>query len=110
MGRVAGANAAGRRERFGGIIGTAIVNVFGLGVGFTGLSTDQARREGFSPVAARITAASRPSYFGGSPLTVELVAEAGSGRLLGGSVWGEDGVEGRINVIATALHNRMRDR
>ena len=38
MGRVAGANAAGRRERFGGITGTAIVNVFGLGIGFTGLS------------------------------------------------------------------------
>jgi pyruvate/2-oxoglutarate dehydrogenase complex dihydrolipoamide dehydrogenase (E3) component len=39
---------------------------------------------------------------------VELVADAATRRLLGGSVWGEDGVEGRINVIATALHNRMR--
>jgi NADPH-dependent 2,4-dienoyl-CoA reductase/sulfur reductase-like enzyme len=108
MGRVAGANAAGRRERFGGIVGTAIVNIFGLGVAFSGLSVDQARREGFAPVTARITAPSRPGYFGGKPITVELVADAANGRLLGGSVWGEDGVEGRINVIATALHNRMR--
>lgn len=108
MGRVAGANAAGRRERFAGIVGTAIVNIFGLGVAFSGLSAEQARRAGFSPVSARIAAPSRPGYFGGGPLTVELVADAGSRRLLGGSVWGEDGVAGRVNVIATALHNRMR--
>jgi NADPH-dependent 2,4-dienoyl-CoA reductase/sulfur reductase-like enzyme len=107
MGRVAGANAAGRRERFGGVVGTAIVSIFGMGVGFSGLSVDQARREGFSPVSARIVAPSRPGYFDGKPLTVELVADSGSHRLVGGSVWGEDGVEGRINVIATALHNRM---
>ncbi|MGA2132861.1 MAG: FAD-dependent oxidoreductase [Bryobacteraceae bacterium] len=108
MGRIAGANAAGRRERFGGVVGTAIVNVFGLGVGITGLSMEQARHDAFSPVAARITAPSRAGYFGGQPLTVELVADRATRRLLGGSVWGEDGVEGRINVIATALHNRMR--
>jgi NADPH-dependent 2,4-dienoyl-CoA reductase/sulfur reductase-like enzyme len=108
MGRVAGANAAGRRERFGGVVGTALVNIFGMGVAFSGLSLDQARREGFSPVSARITAPSRPGYFDGKPITVQLVADAGTRRLLGGSVWGEDGVEGRINVIATALHNRMR--
>jgi len=108
MGRVAGANAAGRRERFGGVVGTAILNVFGLGVAFSGLSVDQARREGFSPVSARIAAPSRAGYFDGKPIAVELVADAGTRRLLGGSVWGEDGAEGRINVIATALHNRMR--
>ncbi|MGO4883444.1 MAG: FAD-dependent oxidoreductase [Bryobacteraceae bacterium] len=108
MGRVAGANAAGRRERFGGVVGTAIVNVFGLGVAFSGLSAEQARREGFSPVSARITARSRPGYFDGRPITVELVADSASGRLLGGSVWGDEGVAGRINVIATALHNGMR--
>jgi CoA-dependent NAD(P)H sulfur oxidoreductase len=108
MGRVAGANAAGRRERFGGVVGTAVVNIFGMGVAFSGLSAGQARREGFLPVSAPITAASRAGYFDGKPITVELVADAGSRRLLGGSVCGEDGVEGRINVIATALQNRMR--
>src|ERR1039457_2026194 len=108
MGRVAGANAAGRRERFGGVVGTAILNIFGMGVAFSGLSVEHARREGFSSVSARIAAPSRPGYFGGKPITVELVADAATRRLLGGSVWGEDGVEGRINVIATALHNRMR--
>lgn len=108
MGRVAGANAAGRRARFSGVAGTAIVSVFGMGVAFTGLSGAQARQEGFSPAAARITARSRARYFGGKPITVELVADGGTRRLLGGSVLGEDGVAGAINVIATALHHRMR--
>src|ERR1017187_3146332 len=67
MGRVAGANAAGRRERFGGVVGTAILNIFGMGVAFSGLSVEHARREGFSPVSARIAAPSRPGYFGGKP-------------------------------------------
>jgi len=108
MGRVAGANAAGRRERFSGIAGTAIVSVFGLGVAVTGLSEAQAQREGFSPVVARITARSRARYFGGKPITVQLVADARTRRLLGGTVLGEDGAAGAINVIATALYNRMR--
>src|SRR6202167_5579040 len=108
MGRVAGANAAGSRERFGGIVGTAIVNIFGMGVAFSGLSVEQARREGFSPLSARISAPSRAGYFEGRPIAVELVADAGTRRLLGGSVWRDDGVEGRINTIATALHTRMR--
>src|SRR5207302_9234357 len=89
MGRVAGANAAGARERFAGVVGTCILSVFGLGVGMTGLSLAQARREGFSPVAARIEARGRARYFGGKLTTVELVADRNTGRLLGGYVMGE---------------------
>ncbi|MEP7365194.1 MAG: FAD-dependent oxidoreductase [Acidobacteriota bacterium] len=107
MGRVAGANAAGRRERFAGIIGTSIVRVCGLGVAFTGLSQSQARQAGFRPAAVRIQGRDRASYFRGRPVTVELVADRGTGRLLGGTVLGEYGVEGRINVLATALQARM---
>jgi NADPH-dependent 2,4-dienoyl-CoA reductase/sulfur reductase-like enzyme len=67
----------------------------------------QARREGFSPVSARIEAPARPRYFGGRLTTVELVADRNTRRILGGVVLGEQGVAGRINVIATALQNRM---
>jgi NADPH-dependent 2,4-dienoyl-CoA reductase/sulfur reductase-like enzyme len=107
-GRVAGACAAGGRERFPGIVGTSIVSVFGMGFATTGLSPAQARREGFSPVAARIEAFSRPRYYQGVKTVVELVADRASRRLVGGTVIGEDGAAGRINVIATALQNRMR--
>jgi NADPH-dependent 2,4-dienoyl-CoA reductase/sulfur reductase-like enzyme len=108
MGRVAGANAAGKRERFGGVAGTMIVSVFGMGFAVTGLSAAQARAEGFSPVSARIEANSRPGYYDPRKTTVELVADRSTGRLLGGSVIGEDGAAGRINVIAAALHSRLR--
>jgi NADPH-dependent 2,4-dienoyl-CoA reductase/sulfur reductase-like enzyme len=108
MGRIAGANAAGKRERFGGVAGTSIVSVFGMGFASTGLSVAQARAEGFSPVSARIEANSRPGYFDPRKTTVELVADRATGRLLGGSVVGEDGAAGRINVVAAALHARLR--
>src|SRR5208283_3123902 len=45
-GRIAGANAAGARERFAGIVGTSIVSIFGAGFATTGFSVAQARREG----------------------------------------------------------------
>ncbi|MFB3777125.1 MAG: FAD-dependent oxidoreductase [Bryobacteraceae bacterium] len=108
MGRVAGACAAGGRERFGGIVGTSIVKVCKLGVAMTGLSAVEAKREGFEPVSARITAMDHPKHFKGRPTTVELTADRGSRRLVGGTVIGEAGVPGRINVIAQALTCRMR--
>ncbi len=107
-GRVAGACAAGARERFAGIVGTSIVSVFGMGFATTGFSAAEARAEGFSPVAARIEAWSRPRYYEGVKTVVELVADGVTRRLVGGSVIGEDGAAGRINVIATALHARLR--
>lgn len=107
-GRVAGANAAGGRERFPGIVGTAIVGIFDMAFATTGFSVEHARAEGFTPVAARIEAPARPRYFRGKKTTVELVADRATRRLVGGSVIGEDGAAGRINVIAAALQARMR--
>jgi CoA-dependent NAD(P)H sulfur oxidoreductase len=107
-GRVAGANAAGGRERFPGIAGTSIVSVFGMGFATTGFSVPEARAEGFTPVSARIEALSRPRYYQGVKTIVELVADRATRRLVGGSVIGEDGSAGRINVIATALQARLR--
>jgi NADPH-dependent 2,4-dienoyl-CoA reductase/sulfur reductase-like enzyme len=107
-GRVAGANAAGGRERFVGVVGTAIVGIFGMGFATTGFSEEQARKEGFSPVAARIEAYSKPRYFGGGKTVVELVADRATRRLVGGSVIGDDEASGRINVIAAALQSGMK--
>ena len=107
-GRVAGANAAGGRDRFAGIVGTSIVGIFGMAFATAGLTASQARAEGFSPAAVQIEAKSKPGYFGGSKIRVELVADRSTGKLLGGSVVGEDGAAGRINVVATALQTGMR--
>jgi NADPH-dependent 2,4-dienoyl-CoA reductase/sulfur reductase-like enzyme len=107
-GRVAGANAAGGRERFPGIVGTSIVGIFGTAFATTGFSAAQARAEGFEPVTARIEANAKPRYFGGTKTTVELVADRATRRLIGGSVIGEEGAAGRINVIAAALQSRLK--
>ena len=81
--------------------------MFGVGFAATGLSAAKARTEGFDPVAARIEARTRPGYFQGTKTTVELVADRATGRLIGGSVIGEDGAAGRIGIIAAALQSRM---
>jgi NADPH-dependent 2,4-dienoyl-CoA reductase/sulfur reductase-like enzyme len=107
-GRVAGANAGGGRERFPGVVGTSIVSIFGTGFATTGFSAAQARNEGFTPVTIRVEANTRPKYYAATKTTVELVADKASRRLIGGSVIGEDGANGRIDVIATALQTRMR--
>ena len=107
MGRVAGACAAGARERFPGVVGTSIVRVCGLGIGMTGLSAGQAKHEGFDAASAVIEARSRPQYYGGTMTTIELVADRRTGLLLGGLVIGNEGVAGRVNVIATALHAKV---
>ncbi len=106
-GRVAGANATGARERFSGIVGTSIVSIFGMGFATTGLTAAQAKTEGFNPVAAQIEAKSKPGYFLGAKTSVELIADRTTGKLLGGSIVGEDGAAGRVNVIATALAARL---
>src|SRR5260370_36449997 len=71
-------------------------------MGMWGLWAGEARREGFSPVSARIEARAKARYFGGRSTTVELTADQKTGRLLGGVVTGEQGVAGRLNVIAGA--------
>jgi NADPH-dependent 2,4-dienoyl-CoA reductase/sulfur reductase-like enzyme len=107
MGRVAGACAAGARERFPGVVGTTIARACGLGVAVTGLSPAQAKAHHFRPATVWIKAKDRASYFQGHPTEVQLTADKGTGRLLGASVMGYYGVEGRINTVAAALQARM---
>ena len=108
MGRVAGANAAGGRERFPGIVGTSIVRVCGLGVAMTGLCEADARMEGFDPVSVVIHSKDKVGYFRPRPTSVSLVGDRRTRRVIGGFVTGDDGVAGRINVIATAITNKMK--
>jgi len=107
QGRVAGSNAAGGRARFAGIVGTTAVKVFGLDLARTGLSLTQARDAGFSARSASVQAAEHSRYLGGQDIMVKLVADASTGRLLGGQMVGPEGVAKRIDVLATALDARM---
>jgi NADPH-dependent 2,4-dienoyl-CoA reductase/sulfur reductase-like enzyme len=108
MGRVAGSAIAGERERFPGVVGTAITRVFGLEVGVTGITAREADEAGFDPVEGWIEAGSRAGYYpGGGSVMVHLTADR-RGRLLGCQVAGAEGVKGRIDTAAAALTAHMK--
>jgi NADPH-dependent 2,4-dienoyl-CoA reductase/sulfur reductase-like enzyme len=108
QGRVAGENAAGGNARFEGIVGTLATKFFELEVAKTGLGAAQARANGFDADSVTLTSISRAKYLGGKPITVTLVWDRPSGRLLGCQMADEEGVAKRIDVAAMALHARMR--
>ncbi len=108
QGRVAGENAMGGRATFPGIMTTLAFKVFDLEVARTGLSHDQAQSAGFTPISAVIRFPSRsPFYPRAETLTVKLIADERSGRLLGAQMAGHGTVAKRIDVVAAALHSKM---
>ena len=108
QGRIAGANAAGGRFLYPGALGTSIVRVLHMTAGFTGLNSAQAAKAGFSFFTSITIDASHASYYPGSrPMMIKIIAEDGTGRLLGAQIVGEDGVDKRTDVLATAIAGRM---
>jgi len=107
QGRVAGENMAGRVSYFRGAVSTTAVKVFGLAAARTGLTTEEADREGFQVVEARVEGRFQASYFGGKPSTVKILADSVSRRLLGAQIVGSELASVRIDVVATALAARM---
>ena len=108
QGRVAGINLGGGYATFAGVAGTAITKVCGYGVARTGLTEREAATEGFEAVAVTIDASTTAGYMpDAEPMTVKLVAERGTGRVLGAQIVGGSGGAKRIDTVATALHGRM---
>ena len=106
-GRAIGQTVAGTPTLVGDIAGTAAVKAFEMECGRTGiLDHERAREAGFDPVSETITAGSRSGYYpGNAETTVTLTADRGTGRLLGGSIAGEDRAAIRIDTLATALES-----
>jgi NADPH-dependent 2,4-dienoyl-CoA reductase/sulfur reductase-like enzyme/rhodanese-related sulfurtransferase len=108
QGRAAGANALGRKIPVKGFMGTVILKVFDLTIAKTGLSEAEALRSGFDPLVTFIHPGHIAGYYPGSkPLHMKTITDRTSGRLLGGQVIGEEGVDKRIDVLATAIYHRM---
>jgi NADPH-dependent 2,4-dienoyl-CoA reductase/sulfur reductase-like enzyme len=109
QGRVAGINLGGGYATFPGVVGTAITKVCSLEVARTGLTEGEAAAASIDVVASTIETSVRAGYLSDTDaMVVKLVAERGSGRLLGGQIVGGTGSAKRIDTIATALHARMR--
>lgn len=107
-GRVIGANITGGDLVFPGIVGTAVAKFCDLEVSRVGLREAEARELGLDVVAATITASTRAHYLpGAGEIHVRVLAERGSGRLLGCQIVGRPGSGKRIDAATVAIWNRM---
>jgi NADPH-dependent 2,4-dienoyl-CoA reductase/sulfur reductase-like enzyme len=106
QGRIAGENAAGGNAIFKGIAGSAIAKSFNLYFGKTGLSLEEAFKEGFDPIEETIESLTRSRYYPDTkPIWIKIVSDRtiSGGRVLGSQIVGGEAVKGRIDLIALAL-------
>ena len=107
-GRVIGQNIGGADLVFPGIVRTAVSKVCDLEISRVGLGQAQAEELGYPVVAATIDSMTRAHYFPGSGMIrVKVVAEKGSGRMLGCQIVGMAGAAKRIDIASTAIWNQM---
>ena len=103
MGRIAGDQATGGTLEFRGVLGTGIVKVFDLTVAHTGMSEQQARKEGYAVVVCHNIKPDKPEYFHGQEMVIKGIADEKTGRLLGAQIVGKNGVDKRMDVFVTAM-------
>ena len=104
QGRIAADNIFGRDTRYRDTQGTAICKVFNLAIGMTGLSEKAAKREGIAFEKVYVHPASHASYYpGAAPLSLKMLFDPQSGKVLGAQAVGSDGVDKRIDVFAVAI-------
>ncbi|MGF1239769.1 FAD-dependent oxidoreductase [Streptomyces sp. 2-6] len=103
-GQVIGTNVGGGYATFPGVVGTAVSKVCDLEIARTGLREKDARRVGLQFEAVTIESTSRAGYYpGASPMTVKMLAERRTGRLLGVQIVGREGAAKRVDIAAVAL-------
>ncbi|MDW4909788.1 FAD-dependent oxidoreductase [Streptomyces sp. ADMS] len=103
-GQVIGANAGGGYATFPGVVGTAVSKVCDLEIARTGLREKDAHRAGLRFETVTIESTNRAGYYPGAALmTVKMLAEARTGRLLGVQIVGREGTAKRVDVAAVAL-------
>ncbi|HEY5164797.1 MAG TPA: FAD-dependent oxidoreductase, partial [Acidimicrobiia bacterium] len=108
QGRVAGINASGGDAVFPGVLGTAASKICKYEVARTGLNEREAAAAGFDAFAVSTDTTTRAGYYpDAAPIRVRVVAERGTGRLLGAQIVGEEGAAKRVDVLAAAIWNEM---
>ena len=108
QGRVAAESIAGRATQFRGVQATAVVGVLGLTVASTGASEKGLRRAGVTHFEkVYLHPGHHAGYYpGAQPIHLKLLFSTSDGRILGAQAVGREGVEKRIDVIATAIQFR----
>ena len=105
---VAGENAAGGRATFKGAIRAIAVKVFGLEVAQVGLGSEEARAAGFEVVTSTITGSSKVGLMPESAkVTVSMIIDQRSKRLLGANLFGGNGAVLRANTLGVAIQQKL---
>jgi len=106
--RIAADNICGLDSRYPGSLGTAIVKVFDLQAAATGLNEKTARRNNLDYKAIHLHPLSHAGYYpGAATLALKILFAAPGGRILGAQCIGTDGVDKRIDILATAIRAGM---
>ena len=108
QGRIAADNICGGDSRYTGSQGSSVLKLFGLTAAVTGINERAARQAGLACNKVYLAPASHAGYYpGGKVMTVKVLFERESGRILGAQIVGQDGVDKRIDVLATAIRAGM---
>ena len=105
QGRIAADNICGGDSRYLGSQGSSVIKVFDLTAAATGVNETNAKKAGLAVDTVILSPMSHAGYYpGGKLMTMKLVFEQGTYRLLGAQIVGYEGVDKRIDVLAAAIH------
>ena len=108
QGRIAADNIAGGDSRYKGSQGSSVVKLFDMTIASTGLNETNAKKSGIDCDKIVLAPANHAGYYpGGKIMTMKLVYDKNSYKLLGAQIVGHEGVDKRIDVLATAIRAGM---
>ena len=109
QGRIAADNICGGDSRYLGSQGSSVIKIFDMTAATTGINETNARKAGLDVDTVILSPMSHAGYYpGGKLMTMKVVFEKETYRLLGAQIVGYDGVDKRIDVLATAIHAGMK--
>ena len=109
QGRIAADNICGGESRYHGSQGSSVLKIFRLTGAATGINEKNAKKAGIDVDKVILSPMSHAGYYpGGKVMTMKVIFEKESYRLLGAQIVGYEGVDKRIDVLATAIHMKMK--
>ena len=109
QGRIAADNICGGDSRYLGSQGSSVIKVFDMTAATTGINETNARKSGLDVDTVILSPMSHAGYYpGGKLMTMKVVFEKETYRLLGAQIVGYEGVDKRIDVLATAIHAGLK--
>ena len=109
QGRIIADNICGGDSRYLGSQGSSVIKVFDMTAATTGINETNAKKSGLEVDTVILSPMSHAGYYpGGKVMTMKVVFEKESYRLLGAQIIGYEGVDKRIDVLATAIHAGLK--